>query len=274
MTKIIFYHGPRSLKAEILKVVLFEKQCDFEDRKVNTYKLADLKPLKGKHVLIDNEILYQRGEVVLSEFPAILADIEETCPTPRLMPLETQDLAVQEKWLDYIDNLPMVELLYDQTGVLIRNGLIKAYEGRLQKLDQACKNRQQFEESYKQSVSYGKRMLSVLNDKYDDYVVSQKLFEFLNNMEAALLGKNYLTGSEPLLADFVIAVSLHSLKEAGLSGMWQGGKFPRVSMFYSRFLHRESFYKVCLERGSIREDLFLASLGAVHCINKRLHEPV
>src|SRR3989339_667134 len=263
MADIVFFHGPRSLDAKILNVVLLEKKCDFEARKVNSYKMGDLRPLYGSHILADGGVLYCHGGVVLSDFTEIMADVEKTYPSPKLVPDNEQGQAVQEKWLEYIYNLPMIELLHDQTAFIIRNGLKAVYEYRIEKLEHAAKHRPQFSEGYKKNIEYCKRMLAVLNDKYDDYTISQKLFEFLNNMEAALLGKNYLTGETPMLMDFIIAVSLHTLKDAGLAGMWQGGKFPRVSMFYSRFLNRPSFAKVCMEKNNLAEDLYLARRAAI-----------
>jgi glutathione S-transferase len=274
MADIVFFHGPRSLDAKILKVVLLEKKCDFEARKVNSYKMGDLRPVNGKHILPDGGVLYRHGNVVLEDFMEIIEDLEKAYPSPIMLPEDEQGQAVQEKWLEYIYNLPMIELLHDQTGFIIRNGLKAVYEHRIERLEHAAKSRPQFAEGYTKNIEYAKRMLAVLNDKYDDYTVSQKLFEFLNNMEAALLGKNYLTGDNPKLMDFIIAVSLHSLKEAGLAGMWQGGKFPRVSMFYSRFSGRPSFAKVCLEKNSLAEDLYLARRSVVYLIKMHMTEPV
>ncbi len=274
MAEIVFYHSPRSLKGKILEVILLEKKCDYEARKVNTYKMSDLKPIRSNHILVDEQLVFCHGRTVIEDFYEILSYLEEKFPLPSMIPEDDKGKAVQEKWLEYIESVPMIELLYDQTGFPIRSGFISIYERRLQKLEAASKAKPKFAAGYQKSIEGGRKVLAVLNDEEDGYSVSQKLFEFLNNMEAALLGKDYFTGSRPVLVDYVIAASLHALKTAGLAGMWQGGKFPRVSMFYSRFMKNKNFSQVCLEKEPIREDIYLAFTGLMYIINKRLHEPV
>lgn len=273
MPDVIFYHSPHSTRARILKVVLSEKGAEFEARQVNVYKMHDLKPpIKGGKVMVDGGLLYIRDDRALSEISDILDDIESAYPSP---PLSTDDpvgSTVQEKWLEYIDNVPIVELINGQIGVPIRSGLIAVYERRKKALERAIASMPEHEKEFDESQAFASRVLDVLKGRYDDYIISQRFFEFLNNMEAALLGRDYLSGNTPLMADFAIAVSLHSLKEAGLASMWQGGKFPRVSMFYYRFLSRPGFTEICKDKTSLPETLFFVGAGTMLGIKTRIHE--
>ncbi len=266
---IHLYHAPRSIKTRIVKMVLLEKKVPFEQHRVNVYTFEDLRPVYKNYIVPDMDVLYVREGKAIRDFYAIFDDIESFAPEPVLMPADEEEKAIQQEWLDCFDSLPLLELTNEFPDEIRRVGLLSAQEARITQLEKAVNARPDQAQAFQEKIEDAKRVIKILNSHVDNRELSRALFDVLGRLEEALVGKNFLSGSKPGLADIVWACTLHFLKESGLSGMWMGGKYPRIAMFYSRFANRPSFKSACLEHSHSKDNAELVLRGVLAIIQDK-----
>lgn len=255
-------HAPRSLKARVLKMALFEKKVPFQETRLNIFALEDLKPLKGKVLLPDEEVLYVRDKRPIVDFSSIVADLEHAAPQPPLFPAPDKH-ALHDEWMKKLQALPIMQLAHEYPGTFKRLGLLATETHRLEKIREFQRRKQGNSEFLEQKKKHAVSLIKFLKEKQNSQEISRELFNFLGDLEQALVGKDYLVSYAPCLADYMCACVLHFLKESGLASLWQGGKYPRVSIFYSRFSKRPSFQQACLSPLESRETRELIVRGIV-----------
>ncbi len=272
MEKLEIYYLDGSLNALILKLVLREKKIPFVWHCYALCSAQEFKPLDTGRFLKEGEFLVRGSGTESTDFWEILKGSEEIKPSPPLIPESSEGQETNSRWLERFSEMPQRELEIEQTQGLQKYGLLQVYKARLRKLEASLKKYPEHAEDIQHNIQCTRRYLQLLAGKTDDIASNQKVFEFFNALEQSLLGRNFLTGAKPVQADFAIGVFLFSLEAAGLRKMWQGGKFPRVSMYYSRMKTRESVARLIEESRAEKQKLSLAVKGMCVYVSEKMKE--
>lgn len=70
---------------------------------------------------------------------------------------------------------------------------------------------------------------------------------YLQRMEAALDGRDWLVGDAFSMADVAMAPYLNRLDALAMDGMWTGGRLPRVADWFDRVRDRAAFHSAFVE---------------------------
>jgi ganglioside-induced differentiation-associated protein 1 len=71
-------------------------------------------------------------------------------------------------------------------------------------------------------------------------------------MEQALEGSEWLVGNEFSMADIAMAPYVNRLEALAMSGVWEGGRLPRVEAWFARVRARPTFPQAFIEWMPIR----------------------
>lgn len=248
---LTLYHANHSTCSQKVRLCLAEKALDWESRLVN---LAT-----NEHLAPDYLALNPNGVVptlvhdgaVIRDSGVICEYLEEVFPSPPLLPRDPVARADVRAWIRYLDEVPTAAVRVPSFNM----AFLPRYDG----LDDAAFQREQADIRPLRKNFYEK----MGRKGFDDAAVTDALEQLratVARMEAALTGRNWLSGSAIGLADLIAAPLIDRLDDLGLAALWQDDA-PAVTAWLARLRARPSFATAIYPKSRLSEFL---PIGPLH----------
>lgn len=174
---------------------------------------------------------------IINESTVICSYVNDEFAGPALVPKDAFDRANIRIWEKAVD-----ELLHPACGELTfvcchRHIVMRLGEEKLQEFLSSTPD---------QSVTstWKERKKEIVRNGFDTPGIDRtiKLYDdYLFKMEQALEGSDWLVGNTFSLADIGLAPYVNRLDMLNMSGMWTGGRLPRVEAWFDRIRARDTF---------------------------------
>ncbi len=239
--KVTLYHHGSSACAAKVRFALAEKGVSWESRYIDIMAGEQFDPaylaLNPKGVV---PTLVHSGEVI-RESSVICEYVDEAFDGPALMPATAVGRAAVRLWTKAVD-----EELHPACSALTyvvshRHTILRHGAGS-------------FEDFVANAGSEGlaarKLKWSYIQDGLDAPGAMEKIrlyIAYLDRMEKALEGRDWLVGDAISLADIAMAPYLNRLAALAMEGLWEDSSRPRVGDWWSRVKARETFAPAFIE---------------------------
>lgn len=238
------YHHGSSVCAAKVRFALGEKGVP-----VDRYHYVDI--LKGEqfsaeflainpHAVVPS--LVHDGRIV-NESSLICEYIDDVFDGPALKPADPYGRYRMRLWTKAVDEL-LHPACADVTFVSChRHILMRLSPADLERYFQSTP-----EQSVKGAWRARKRELVVLGFDAPGIAAKFALYDrHLSEMETALVEDDWVAGAAFSLADIALAPYLNRLDMLGMSGLWEGGRRPRVTAWFERIKNRPTFEPAFLD---------------------------
>lgn len=248
------YHHGSSVCAAKVRLALEEKGVE-----VDRYHYVDI--LKGEQFSPEFLAVNPRAVVPalvhdgrpINESTLICEYVDHVFEGPALQPEDPYQLYRMKLWTKAVDEL-LHPACADVTYVAChRHIILRLGPEELEAY---------FESTPEQSVKGGwrqrKRELVTLGFEAPGIDAKFRLYDtHLAHMEAALDEHRWLAGDEFSLADISLAPYVNRLAMLSMSGLWEGGRLPRVADWFARMKDRPTFERALLHwcPAELTEDL-------------------
>lgn len=240
--KVTLYHHGSSACAAKVRLVLAEKRIDWESRYVDILAGEQFRPeflaINPKAVV---PVLVHEGAVI-RESTVICEYLEEAFPeTPRLMPADLAARAAVRVWTKAVD-----EELHPACSALTylashRHTILARGAGS-------------FEDFLAAPGAEGRpsreRKWRWIHEGFAAPGAADQLrlyLGYLDRMEEALAGSEWLAGDAFTFADGALAPYVNRLAALAMERLWQGGRRPNVARWFSAVQARPSFAPAFIE---------------------------
>jgi glutathione S-transferase len=229
---LFLHHGATSVCSIKVRLVLAEKALAWDGDVLNLQRGDQHRPEYAR--LNPNEVvptLVHDGRVVI-ESTLIMEYVDESFPTPPLMPPDPYSRAVARHWMKKVDDYLHASCSTITFATANRKALLRKspeeLEAHLASVpDPAYRERQRL------SIAHGLAAPHVAQAvrNYDKYV---------REMEATLAGQPYLAGNDYSLADAAATPYLNRAEMLGLERLWSERR-PHAAAWLARVRARPSF---------------------------------
>lgn len=229
------YHGTTSVCAVKVRLILAEKQLDWESELLNLQRGEQMHPAYLE--LNPNGVvptLVHDGNVII-ESTVILSYLDEVFPDPPMMPTDPMDRARARIWMKRVDEGLFPSTVMVTFATANRKAVMAMTpERRAEYFDRTPNPAQR--ERKRQSVEQGLDAPQVIGAvRYFD--------TFIGDMETALADRPWLAGNTYTMADAAVTSFIDRAEILGMDLLWNGR--PRVADWYARIKARPTF-KTCL----------------------------
>ena len=262
MTRIELYHSPGSLYSQMVKLVLVEKNIQWESHLLNLLTFENLQPsyirLNPQGVvptLVDDD-------KVICDSVAIMYYLDRKFPNPKLTPAESELQKTMHYWIDLHQHLPMGEIVYGNykgfDGMVLRRS-IQIKEKHILRLMQANPDLQK---EYANKLDSVKELNKTIRDSQKMLHINAQIEPTLDKLECQLKQSEWLGDNNYSLADVVWTATLHHLEELDFANLWSQEKRPAIADYWQRLKTRPSF-KTVIQNEVIPLPIILAGLRRI-----------
>ena len=205
MTKVIIYGSPNSTYVRSTRLACEEKGVAHELRAVGSNTIADLKTPEHKALHPFGRIpVMQHGDFTLFETSAICRYVDEAFDGPPLQPADLQERALMSQWVSAIKDYMVKDMVFD---FVVQYAVPRGPDGQpdLDRIEAA----------------------------------KPRIRDHCEILDRALVGRTYLAGDGPSVADFLLTPIMHYVGNTpggmplfeGLDnlGRWWGAVSARAS---------------------------------------------
>lgn len=262
MSGIKLYHFPGSLCSQKVKLVLAEKNLDWESHLVNLLTFENLTPdymrLNPKGVV---PTLVHNGKAVCDSI-TIIRYLDRHFMEPRLTPDDPTLRKSMDTWIDLQNRLPMREAMYgNMRGIdgLVARQTVDIKEKLLPELAQKYPD---LKPQYATKLRDVKPWNQTIRDVTKITQINSQIEAIMNPLEQQLSQSEWLCGSAYSLADVVWTAVLNRLDELGLSTLWKADKRPAIADYLNRLEARPS-YRDAIKNDAMPLPMILAGLRRI-----------
>lgn len=235
---IELYTHPMSPCAQKVRLVLAEKGLAWQGRHVDLANKENLQPwyleLNPLGVV---PTLVEDGRPVI-ESSIICEYLEDRYPQVPLRPRDPYAAATMRLWMKRVDNKLHPACGTLQWPLVMRPALMKlSEEQRTRLLEQVVERERR--ERQKRLVQHGL-------DAPDVALAVRTYTGTIDDMEAALAGRDWIADDAPSLADFALAPYFQTLHQFGWTALYERDR-PRVTAWYARIRARDSYRRAVAE---------------------------
>jgi glutathione S-transferase len=229
---LVLYHASHSTCSQKVRIVLHEKNLQFDDVRLDLGKKDQLKP---DYLAINPNgvvpTLVDDGHPIVDS-SVICEYLDEKYPKNPLTPTDIVERARMRAWMRYLEEVP--------TAAIRIPSFNRAFLSRFDNLDQ-----ERFENEEINVRKIRKELFQRMGsprgfskDEVDSSI--RQLTEVCERMNAALERGPWLLGSRFSLADVVVTPTIDRLNDLGLAHVWST-KYPHVTEWYDRIRDRAAF---------------------------------
>lgn len=229
---LTLYNFPQSTCSQKVRLVLWEKGLQFEDRIVDHKSREHLK--SAYLALNPNGVvptLVHDGDVIIDS-SVIIEYLDEVFPEPSLSMPDPIGRAHMRKWLRYFEEVPTPAIRIPS----FNKYLVKRYEALAdEEYDRMAEDHPIRKHFYQR---LGKNRFSDSETRE----ASERLQQTVDRVEASLAvdGRPWLMGDRLTVADACLLPTIDRAADLGLSGMWQRSH-PCVAAWYARYMARPAY---------------------------------
>lgn len=235
----LYHHGSSACAAKV-RFALAEKQLQWTSRYVDILKGEQFRPdflaINPKAVV---PVLIHDGFVV-SESTIICEYLEESFSANPIYPRDPPERALVRNWTKAVDEelhpaCSAITYIVSHRHTILRGGVTD------------------FESFLRQGASEG-LAARTLKWQWIQHGIEApgaadkiKLYDrYLHKMERALADSEWLVGNQFSMADIAMAPYVNRLAALSMSGVWEGGRLPRVAAWFGQLRARPSFAQAFL----------------------------
>ena len=207
---LFLYHAPISTCSQKVRLVLAEKQLEWEGKSINFGKGEHLTPeyLRLNPNGVVPTLLHDDDPII--ESSVITEYLDEVFPEHPVRPKDHKPLAHMRAWRQYIDEVPTPSIrpISFNTFFVLRKHFYR-------KMGRTGFSSQEIDESL------------------------DRLSQALGRMESALERTRFIAGDEYSIADVNMTPTVVRLEDCGRANLWD--RLPRVADWYERIKARPNF---------------------------------
>ncbi len=262
MTSIKLYHCPGSLYSQMVKLVLVEKNIQWQSHILNLLTFENLQP---SYVRLNPQgvvpTLVDRDKIICDSVE-IMYYLDRKFPNPQLTPIESGLQQKMHYWIDLHQHLPMGEIVYGNykgfDGMVLRRS-IQIKEKQILRLLQANPD---LKKQYADKLDSVKELNKTIRDSQKMLQINAQIEPTLDKLEYQLKQSEWLSNNNYSLADVVWTATLHHLEQLDFNHLWSQEKRPAIENYWQRLKTRPNF-KTAMQDEVIPLPMVLAGLGRV-----------
>lgn len=247
------YNFPPSTCSLKVRICLYEKGLDWEDRRLDSRNNDHLTPeyLKLNPNGVVPTLVHDGTPVIDSS--VILEYLDEVFPDVSLTPDNALDRAAMRSWLRYFEEKPTPAVRYPSFQMVLIRGFQKL---SADDFDATAKRRPLKTDFYERMGQDGFSEAE-MQKAFDD------IQQTVDRMEEALSehGKPWIMGDLYSLADICVAPSIDRMDDLGYASMWED-KHPHVTAWLARIKARPAVQKAYYKGSRFSEIYPDLNLGA------------
>ena len=262
MTGIELYHCPGSLYSQMVKLVLAEKNIQWQSHILNLLTFENLQPSYVKlnpqgvvPTLVDED-------KVICDSVEIMYYLDRQFPNPQLTPTESELQQKMHYWIDLHQQLPMGEIVYGNykgfDGMVLRRS-IQVKEKHIVGLMQASPD---LKKEYANKLDSVRELNKTIRDFQKMRQINARIEPALDELESELKQSEWLVNNYYSLADVVWAATLHHLEELDFAYLWSKEKRPAIDNYWQRLKTRPNF-KTVMQNEVIPLPIIVAGLRRI-----------
>lgn len=226
---LFLYHAPISTCSQKVRLVLAEKELEWDGLSINFSKADHLTPEYLK--LNPNGVvptLVHDGDPII-ESSVITEYLDEVFPEKSVRPKDLKRLAHMRAWRQYIDEVPTPSIRPISFNTFFVPIWQKMTEQQFWDYTERLPLRKHFYRKMGRNGFSDQEMAESLD----------RLSQSLNRMETALENGPYIMGEQYTLADVNMTPTVVRLEDCGRADLWD--KLPKVAGWYERIKARPNF---------------------------------
>lgn len=229
---LTLYNFPQSTCSQKVRLVLWEKGLDFEDRIVDHKTREHLKP--AYLALNPNGVVptLVHDDAVIIDSSVIVEYLDDVFPDPSMSMPDPVGRAHMRKWLRYFEEVPTPAIRVPS----FNKYLVKRYESLPdEEYDQMAEDHPIRKHFYKRLAKRG------FGDA-ETREATDRLQQSVDRVEEALAadGRPWLMGDRITVADACLLPTIDRAADLGLGGMWEKSR-PNVASWYARYRSRRAY---------------------------------
>jgi glutathione S-transferase len=226
---LFLYHAPISTCSQKVRLVLAEKELEWDGLSINFSKADHLTPEYLK--LNPNGVvptLVHDGDPII-ESSVITEYLDEVFPEKSVRPKDLKRLAHMRAWRQYIDEVPTPSIRPISFNTFFVPIWQKMTEQEFWDYTERLPLRKHFYRKMGRNGFSDQEMAESLD----------RLSQSLNRMETALENGPYIMGEQYTLADVNMTPTVVRLEDCGRADLWDN--LPKVAGWYERIKARPNF---------------------------------
>ena len=262
MNSIKLYHCPGSLYSQMVKLVLAEKNIQWQSHVLNLLTFENLQP---SYVRLNPQGVVPTlvdGDKVICDSIEIMYYLDRKFPNPQLTPTESELQKTMHYWIDLHQHLPMGEIIYGNypgfDGMVLRRS-IQIKEKHLIRLRQTNPD---LKKQYADKLENIKELNQTIKDSQQMIQINAQIEPVLDKLECQFKQSEWLSNNNYSLADVVWTATLHHLEELDFANLWSQKKRPAIADYWQRLKTRPNF-KTVMQDEMIPLPMILAGLRRI-----------
>lgn len=229
---LTLYNFPQSTCSQKVRLVLWEKGLEFEDRIIDHKTREHLKPtylaLNPNGVV---PTLVHDGDVIIDS-SVICEYLDEVFPEPAMSMPDPVARAHMRKWLRYFEEVPTPAIRVPSFNQYLVKRYAAMTDDEYDRMAEDHPIRKHF---------YRRLGKSSFSDSETDEALD-RLQQTVDRVEAALSAdeRPWLMGDRLTIADACLLPTIDRAADLGLSRMWNGFH-PHVAAWYARYQERDAY---------------------------------
>eukprot|EP01134_Creolimax_fragrantissima_P003975 CFRG3975T1 len=259
VAKVLLFHFPPGVHSMMVRLVLEEKEIEWEESVINELVNEDISPwyIEELNETADVPTLVH-GKKVISDVEYICTYLEKNFPHQSLTPEDPTSAADMHKWVKKCLNMSKSTLYRNRSGVR----RIMTIDQLKERSEVAEANKQQYPNlavTYNNVINQTNELIIALEDEKVLEENMKELETSMNELDDFLKSKQFLCGSRFSFADAACVAVLRDLELSRLNILWGNGKRRNIARYYRRHKQGPSF-GCAIEDYPLTLDLILPSL--------------
>jgi glutathione S-transferase len=244
---------PQSTCSQKVRLVLWEKGLEFQDRPLNSAKREHLQDwyLKLNPNGVVPTLLHHAAVIIDSS--VIIEYLDEVFPNHPLTPSDPVSRAHMRKWLRYFEEVPTAAIRVPSFNKYLSKRFDKLSQEEFDAFVENHPMRKQFYKKMRKEEGFDERETDSALDR---------LRQTVERIEKGIKesGGPWLLGEMLTLADYCIAPTLDRMHDLGLADTWDD--CPNVIAWFERIRARPAYAKTYYSKTRLSEIYDNADLGA------------
>jgi glutathione S-transferase len=247
------YNFPQSTCSQKVRLALWEKGIEFQDRRLDSAKREHLTDWYLK--LNPNGVvptLDHDGAIVIDS-SVIIEYLDEVFPEHSLTPEDPLERARMRKWLRYFEEVPTPAIRVPSFNRYLSKRFDKLSQDEFDRFVDNHPIRKQFYKRMRKEEGF---------DERDTEAALDRLRQTVERMAKGLIesGGPWLMGKTLTLADYCIAPGIDRMDDLGLSATWSD--LPNVRQWYEQIRSRPAYARTFYRGTRLSEIYDGADYGA------------
>ncbi len=226
---LYLYHAPISTCSQKVRLVLAEKELEWDGKAINFGKGEHLTPeyLKLNPNGVVPTLLHDGDPII--ESSVITEYLDEAFPENSVRPKDLKTLAHMRAWRQYIDEVPTPSI----RPISFNTFFVPIWSKMTEEEFWDYTERLPLRKHFYRKMGRGGFSKAEIDESLD------RLTQTLNRMESALEDGDYIIGDQYTLADVALTPTVVRLEDCGRADLWE--HLPRVAGWYERIKARPNF---------------------------------